>query len=77
MPYLPPNHQTICLGNAGGPTHPRDADDPALFDGTFDLLEDLDDRIALPNLRELIAGDSQPLQDSIGLFRGEEAMLWD
>src|SRR5438094_8469344 len=74
---LPPDHETICLRYAGRPAHPRHADDAALLDRPFDLLEDLDHRIALANLGELVSGDLQCLQDAIRFLLGDEPMLWD
>src|SRR5256886_58320 len=74
---LPPNHETICLRYAGRPAHPRHADDAALLDRPLNLLEDLDHRIALANLRELVSRDLQRLQYAIGVFLGDEPMLWD
>src|SRR5256714_8728787 len=74
---LPPNHETICLRYAGRPAHPRHADDAALLDRPLNLLEDLDHRIALANLRELVSRDLQRLEYAIGVFLGDEPMLWD
>ena len=73
---LPPDDETICLGYARGAAHPRDADDAALVDGPLDFFENLDDGIALPNLRELVPCDLQRFQDAVRLFLGDEAMFW-
>src|SRR5437016_7149322 len=74
---LPPNHETICLRYAGRPAHPRHTDDAALLDRPLALLEDLDHRIALANLGQLVSGDLQCLQDAIRFLLGDEPMLWD
>src|SRR2546430_16629020 len=73
---LPPDDETICLGHARGAAHSLDADDAALGDGPLDFFEDLNDGIALPNLRELVPRDLQCLQDAVCLFLREEAMFW-
>src|SRR5881398_3728066 len=75
--FLPPNYEPICLGHPGRPAHPRHADDPSLLDRTLDLLEHLNDRIALPDLRQLIPRDLEGLQDPIRVFLRDEPMLWD
>src|SRR5437667_11670715 len=75
--FLPPNYEPICLGYPGRPAHPRHADDPPLLDRTLDLLEHLNDRIALPDLRQLIPRDLEGLQDPIRVFLRDEPMLWD
>src|SRR5947208_2519254 len=67
--FLPPNYEPICLGHPGRPAHPRHADDPSLLDRTLDLLEHLNDRIALPDLRQLIPRDLEGLQASGGDMR--------
>src|SRR5438132_13673648 len=74
---LPTDHETICLRYAGRPAHPRHANDTALLDRPLDLLEDLDHRIALANLGELVSGDLQRLQDASRFLVGAEPMLWD
>src|SRR5437667_5324271 len=75
--FLPPNYEPICLGHAGRPAHPRDADDPPLLNRTLDLLEHLDHRIALPDLRQLVPRDLEGLQDPIRVFLRDEPVLWD
>src|SRR6266487_2996200 len=74
---LPPDHQSVRFRNACRAAHPNHADDSPLADGPFDLLEHLDHRIALPDLRELVPRDLQRLQNAIRLFLRDEPMLWN
>src|SRR5207249_10043362 len=74
--FLPPNYEPICLGHPGRPAPPRHADDPPLLDRTLDLLEHLNDRIALPNLRQLIPRDLEGLQEPIRVFLPDDRTLW-
>src|SRR5207249_7239333 len=71
----PPDHQTVGFRHAGRAAHARHPDDPALLDRSFDLLEDLDHGVTLPDLRELVPCDLQGLQDPVCLFLRDQPML--
>src|SRR3990170_736061 len=72
---LPPDDEAVRFGHARGAAHAGDSDDPALINRALDPLEELDHRVAPPDLRQLVSGNPQGLQDPLRLFLGNEAVL--
>src|SRR3989337_336768 len=72
----PPDDEAVGFRDAGRAADAGHADDPPLLDRALDPLENLDDRVAPPDLRELVLRDPEALQAPLRPRIGTEPVLW-